>query len=88
MQRTSKPLPLVKDYPRTRQSRGDSAAVTLSAQLLIISGKTYDSMSGAALPFLRSRKDRLDVKTMFGGLGLAGAPDFIDDRVPGHGLFS
>jgi hypothetical protein len=80
-------------WPR-RQARvaaaspGCSESVTLSAQLLIFSDKRYDSMPRAALPFLRSRKDRLDVKTVLGGLALAGAPDFIDDRVLRHGLFS
>jgi hypothetical protein len=40
------------------------------------------------LALSRGREDSLDVETVLGGLFLAGAPDFIDDGVAGHYLFS
>jgi len=63
-------------------SRGDTGTVTLSAQLLIFSDKGYDPVPRAALALSRGRQDRLDVKSVLGGLSLAGAPDFIDNGVP------
>ena len=40
------------------------------------------------MPLFRGRKDLFDVKPTLGGLIHANAPDFIDDRIPWHDLFS
>jgi hypothetical protein len=45
-------------------------------------------VSRPALAFFRGRKDSLDVETVLGGLFFPSAPDFIDDGIAGHGLFS
>src|ERR1035437_8813786 len=50
--------------------------------------KRYDLVPGAALPLFRGRKDCLDIETVLAGFFLASAPDFIDDGVPRHELFS
>jgi hypothetical protein len=60
----------------------DGRALTSSAQPLAFSDKGYDPVSRPPLALSRGRKDRLDVKSVLGGLSLAGAPDFIDDGVP------
>ena len=65
-----------------------SGTRSLSAQLLRFSGKGYHPAPGPALAPLRGRENRPDVKTVLGGLALAGAPDFIHDGVRCHGLFS
>ena len=40
------------------------------------------------MPLFRGQKDGLDIETVLGGFVLANAPNFIDDRVPRHELFS
>jgi len=58
----------------------------LSRRLPAVSDKGYNPESRPALAFFRGSQDCFDVKTVLGGQFLAGAPDFIDDGVVGHGL--
>jgi hypothetical protein len=50
--------------------------------------KRYDLVPGAVFSFFRGRKDCLDIEIVLAGFFLANAPDFIDDGVPRHELFS
>lgn len=50
--------------------------------------QALDLVPGTPLPPFRSRKDCLDIETLPGRFVLAKAPDFIDDGVPQHDLFS
>src|SRR5580692_737267 len=59
----------------------------LSGRLPAVSDKGYYPVSRPALPLFRGGEDSLNVKAVLGGFLLAGEPDFIDDGVPGHGLF-
>jgi len=47
-----------------------------------------DPVPGSPLSLFRGRKDCLDIETVLTGLVLANAPDFIDDGVLLHRLFS
>jgi hypothetical protein len=50
--------------------------------------KRYNLVPGAPLPLFRSGKDGPDIETVLGGFVLTSAPDFVDDGILWHALFS